>query len=62
METIITIPETKPKHKNLDEILSWWKKQTDGKFNLAHYIEVCRVRAIIINQELLNESINTKSN
>ena len=45
---------SQPKTKTLDEILSWWKKQTDGKFNLNHYLEVCRVRAIIINQENAN--------
>lgn len=54
--------ETPNKPKNLDQILSWWKRQTDGKFNLSHYLEVCRVRAIVINQELLNEPANTKSN
>lgn len=54
--------ETSIKSKNLDQILSWWKRQTDGKFNLSHYLEVCRVRAIVINQELLNEPANTKSN
>lgn len=59
METIL---EPTIKTRKLDEILSWWKKQSDGKFNLAHYLEVCRVRAIIINQELLHEPINTKSN
>lgn len=59
METIL---EPTIKTRKLDEILSWWKKQSDGKFNLAHYLEVCRVRAIIINQELLHEPTNTKSN
>lgn len=54
--------ETPDKPKNLDQILSWWKRQTDGKFNLSHYLEVCRVRAIVINQELLNEPVNTESN
>ena len=53
--------ETTIKSRNLDQILSWWKRQTDGKFDLPHYLEVCRVRAIVINQELLNESSNTES-
>jgi hypothetical protein len=53
--------ETTIKSRNLDQILSWWKRQTDGKFDLPHYLEVCRVRAIVINQELLNESINTEN-
>jgi len=50
METIIQ-PKQQVKPITLDEIVSWWKKQTDGKFNLPHYIEVTRVRAIMINQE-----------
>jgi hypothetical protein len=52
MKTIIQ-PKQQVKTKTLDEILSWWKKQTDGKFNLPHYLEVTRVRAIMINQEKL---------
>lgn len=54
--------ETHIKPKTLDQIVSWWQKQTHGKFNLAHYLEICRVRAIIINQEQYNETVNTKSN
>ena len=50
METNIQ-PKQQVKPITLDEIVSWWKKQTDGKFNLPHYIEVTRVRAIMINQE-----------
>jgi hypothetical protein len=52
METIIQ-PNPQGKLITLDEIVSWWKKQTDGKFNLPHYLEVTRVRAIMINQEKL---------
>ena len=48
MNTEISNPKT------LDTILSWWKKQKDGKFNLAHYLEVARVRAIMINQQTLD--------
>jgi hypothetical protein len=52
MKTIIQ-PKQQVKTRTLDEIVSWWKKQTDGKFNLPHYLEVIRVRAIMINQEKL---------
>jgi hypothetical protein len=60
METKIQ-SEPQIKVRTLDEILSWWKKQTDGKFNLAHYLEVTRVRASMINQKTYDELFNTES-